>query len=238
MTYSALEHLDDLEHLVARCRPDPKAAQCVAVAEAARDSLKAKVDDWTNQSYLAVEAQSAVVLAEENLNNMIRTARSVLLDDVGYKRRSTKLLTHMPRGLTAMFRLRLLDRLAVARALAEKCAQDPNAKVQAAAGSLSASVDEMMAALQRRQDATVAEDVAYGHLQAEKVNAINVCKHIAHTLEELYPEDPDRVRGYFRQSNLTRPAPRDSNETVPGTEPDPGPNPGEVPQTPAQEKAA
>ena len=56
----------------------------------------------------------------------------------------------------------------------------------------------MGAALDRRTATMLAESVAYGQLQVEKLRAIATCRRIGHRLTELYPAERDRVSSYFR----------------------------------------
>jgi hypothetical protein len=212
--FTAQEHLEDLDYLIAHCQADPRATHLVAEVEAARIPLRARMDDWTAKGNLVIEAQTALLLTQERLDNTVRTTRSVILDDVEHDHNSPKLLIYLPRGLKPFIAASYMEKAAMARSMAERCAQDPSPKVQAAAGPLSDAANDLTAALERRQDAAVAESAAYGQLQVEKLHAIDTCREIAHRLEELYPHDRARVRSYFRQNALSARSPASSSSKV------------------------
>jgi hypothetical protein len=123
----------------------------------------------------------------------------VILDDLGYNRRSPRFLTYFPRGLVAFTRAPYLDQVTAVRSLARRCSQDSNARVREQAGRLQAAADEMDAAFARRAKALVAEAASFGQLQVEKLATIEICRRAGHRLTELYPYQRDRVRSYFRK---------------------------------------
>ena len=70
----------------------------------------------------------------------------------------------------------------------------------------------------RRAEAHANEGAAYGQLQVQKLQSIEVCRRAGNRLAELYPNQQDRVRSYFRRV-VRRPratAPTEG-ETAPAT---------------------
>jgi hypothetical protein len=197
--YAPGEHLEDLAYLGAHLRADPQAAELVPNVEAASAALKAQSEDWSIKHHAVEEAQTGLENIDELLHNVVRTAHSVILDDVHHNRRSPRFLTYFPRGLAAIIKAPYVDELLAVRSIAERCAQDPSPKVQEQADLLRAAADQMNAALERRSEALVAESASYGQLQVQKLQTIDTCRRTGYRLAELYPDERDRVRSYFRQ---------------------------------------
>jgi hypothetical protein len=130
----------------------------------------------------------------------------VILDDLGYNRRSPRFLTYFPRGLAAFTRAPGLDQSTAVRALAQRCTQDSSPKVQEQGGLLQAAADRMDAAFARRAEALVAESASFGQLQVQKLATIETCLRAGYCLAELYLHERDRVRSYFRKT-YRRPRP-------------------------------
>ena len=86
------------------------------------------------------------------------------------------------------------------RSLIQRCAQDTSPRIQEQATALQAAVDQMDAAFVRRAEAHANEGAAYGQLQVQKLQSIEVCRRAGNRLAELYPNQQDRVRSYFRRA--------------------------------------
>lgn len=211
------EHQEDLAYLIAHLNADPRAAAFAAAPEAASAALKTQIEDWTTKRHTVKETQVGLGNAEENLGNVVRTAQAVILDDLRHNHRSPRFLTYFPRGLVAITRTSYQRQLTGVRSLAQRCAQDPSPKVQEQAGLLSAAADQMNAAFNRRGEALAAELASYGQLQVEKLATIDTCRRVGYRLAELYPNEPDRVRSYFRNTNRQprSTAPATGNSTTP-----------------------
>ncbi len=199
LRYAPGEHLEDMAYLIAHLKADPQAAELAPNVEAASTALKTQNEDWNSKHHAVEEAQTGLENVDETLHNVVRTAHHVILDDVGYNRRAPKFLTYFSRGLVAIFKAPYVDELLAVRSLAERCAQDPSPKVQEQAGLLRAAADQMNAAFERRAEALVAESASYGQLQVQKLQTIDTCRRTGYRLAELYPDERDRVRSYFRQ---------------------------------------
>jgi hypothetical protein len=193
------EHLEDLAYLLASLKADPHATAFAPDLEAASVALRTQNEDWANKHFAVRETQTGLGNVDETLINVVRTAHAVILDDLHHNRRSQRFLTYFPRGLVVFTRASYIDQLTAVRSLAQRCAQDPSPKVQEQAGLLQAAADQMDAAFARRGEALVAESVSYGQLQVQKLQAIDTCRRVGHRLAELYPEERDRVRSYFRK---------------------------------------
>lgn len=200
------EHLEDLSYLIAHLNADPAAAPFAPDPEAGYAALKAQNEDWSSKRFTMKEAQTALANADETLNNVVRTAQAVILDDLRHNRRSPRFLTYFPRGLVAFTRASYQDQLTAVRSLAQRCAQDPNPKIREQAATLDAAADRVGAAFVRRSEALVSESTAYGQLQVQKLATIDTCRRVGYRLAELYPNEPDRVRSYFRKT-YRRPSP-------------------------------
>ena len=192
-------HLEDLAYLVAHLKADPQAADLAPNAEAASEALKARSEDWNTKHHGVVEAQAGLENAAEVLHEVVRTARDVILKGLKHNRSAPKFVTYFPRGLAAVTRAPYLDQLIAVRSVAERCAQEPNPEVREQASVLRAAADAMDAAFARRSKARAAESASYGQLQVQKLQAIDTCRRAGHRLTELYPEERDRVRSFFRQ---------------------------------------
>jgi hypothetical protein len=188
-----------LAYLVAHLKADPQAADLAPNAQAASEALKARSEDWNSKHHGAVEAQAGLENAAEVLHEVVLTARDVILKDLKHNRRAPKFMTYFPRGLAAITRATYLDQLIAVRSVAERCAQDPSPEVREQASVLRAAADTMDAAFARRAAARVAESASYGQLQVQKLQAIDACRRAGHRLTELYPDERDRVRSFFRQ---------------------------------------
>jgi hypothetical protein len=128
-------------------------------------------------------------------------------------------LTYFPRGLVAITRASYQDQWTAVRSLAQRCAQDPSPKVQEQAGLLEAAADQTDAAFARRADALVAESASYGQLQVHTLQTIDTCRRVGYRLAELYPNEPDRVRSYFRKTyRRPRPTAPAAGEPTPETQ--------------------
>ena len=205
--YAAAEHLDDLAHLAACLKADPQATALVPDVEAGFVALRTQSEEWDLNRHVVQETQKGLGNVSESLCNVVRAAHAMILDDLGYNRRSPRFLTYFPRGLVAYTRASYLDQLTAVRSLALRCAQDPNPRIQDQAGRLQAAADQMDAAFARRAKALVAEAASFGQLQVEKLATIEICRRVGHRLTELYPYQRDRVRSYFRKI-YRRPRPK------------------------------
>jgi hypothetical protein len=199
MDYAAAEHLQDLGYLAAGLNGDPQAAALATDVEAVSVSLRTQSEDWDLRRRWVQQAQKGVTHVSEALCNVVRATHAVILDDLGWDRHSSRFLTYFPRGLVAITRAPFWDQLTAVRSLAQRCAQDPNPKVQEQAARLRAAADQMEAAFAHRAEALVAEAASFGQLQVEKLAAIEACRRVGHRLTELYPYQRDRVRSYFRK---------------------------------------
>ena len=197
--YAAAEHLDDLAHLAACLKADPQATALVPDVEAGFVALRTQSEEWDLNRHVVQETQKGLGNVSESLCNVVRAAHAMILDDLGYNRRSPRFLTYFPRGLVAYTRASYLDQLTAVRSLALRCAQDPNPRIQDQAGRLQAAADQMDAAFARRARALVAEAASFGQLQVEKLATVETCRRVGHRLTELYPYQRDRVRSYFRR---------------------------------------
>jgi hypothetical protein len=198
LRYASGAHLEDMAYLIAHLKADPQAAELASNVEVSAAALKTQTETWSSNRHAVEEAQTRLENVDENLHDVVRTARDVILQDVHHSRRSPKFLTYFPRGLAAIFRTPYADQLRVVRSLAERCAQDPSPKIQDQVGLLTAAADQMHAAYEQRLDALVAESASYGQLQVQKIESIRMRRRVGHRLAELYPDDRDRVRSCFR----------------------------------------
>ena len=200
------EHLEDLGYLIAHLKADPHAADIIPDLNAATEALQTKVANWTSKRHGVQEAQTGLENSDEILRNAARHAHEVILDDLRRNRRSARFLTYFPRGLAPFTRSSYQDLLTAVRSLTQQCAQDPSPKVQEQVTLLQAAVDQTDAAFARRAGALGDEGAAYGQLQVQKLLTIGACRRAAARLTELYPEEADRVRSYFRTTTRrTRP---------------------------------
>jgi hypothetical protein len=220
ITSSVREHLDDLAFTAARCRANPRTAELVPILEPVQASLRGRIDAWKAQKDALLQSQTALVQADEELDNALRSAQAVLLEDVGHVRRAPKLLTFLPRGITPIIAAPYLDKAAIVLAIAQRCARETSSRVQALSTTLTAAVEKVTAAYARRQAATISEMAAFGELQLQKLAAIHACHRVEHRLSEMFPDEPDRVRMYFRLRWRPRPASRSSGDAN-GDEPAP-----------------
>jgi hypothetical protein len=204
--YAAAEHLEDLAYLAANLKADPQAAALAPEVEAASAALRMQSEEWNRNRHGVQETQTGLTHVSEALCNVVRAAHAVILDDLGYNRRSPRFLTYFPRGLVAFTRAPYLDQLTAVRALAQRCTQDSSPRVQEQSGLLHAAADRMDAAFARRAEALVAESASFGQLQVEKLATIETCLRAGYRLAELYPHERDRVRSYFRKT-YRRPRP-------------------------------
>ena len=212
------EHLGDLAYLMANLKADPRAAEFAPNLEAASEGLRTQTEDWSSKHHTVRETQTGLGIVDETLLNIVRTAHDVILDDLRHNRRAPRFLTYFPRGLVAITRASYQDQLTAVRSLAQRCAQDPSPKIQEQAGLLQAAVDQMDAAFARRAEALAAESSAYGQLQVQKLAAIETCRRVGYRLAELYPDERDRVRSYFRKTyRRPRPTTPTAGEPTPET---------------------
>ncbi len=223
--YAPESHLEDMSYLLAHLKADPVAGDIATIVEAGVAALKVQMEDWSTKHSAVVEAQTALVNMDETLHNAVRSAYNATLEDVRQNRRAPKFLTYFPRGMMAITNSPYADEVTAVRSLAEHGLQDPNPKIQEQAALLRAAADQMEAALARRAQALVAESVSYGRLQVQKIQSIDTCRVAGHRLLEMYPNERDRVRSFFR------PVYRRSRPTTPTEE---GPAPAaEAAVTPA-----
>ena len=204
------EHLEDLGHLIANLRADPRTARLVPGVEMARATLAARSEDWRQKYNLVHETQSGMEHAEEDLHLVVRTCRDVILADVRHSRRAPKFQIYFPRGLRAVIRAPYTDQLVSVRAIAERCAQDPSPKIREQAGTLHAAADRMQAAFNRRAQALAAESASSGQVQEQKIQTVETCRRISNRLSELYPNQWNRVRSYFRRPRRGARQPEDA----------------------------
>jgi hypothetical protein len=101
--------------------------------------------------------------------------------------------------LIANLRAPFTDQLVSVRSIAQGCAQDPSPKIREQAGTLQAAADRMQAAFHRRALALAAESACSGQLQEQKIQTVETCQRISNRLSELYPNQWNRVRSYFRR---------------------------------------
>jgi hypothetical protein len=195
---AAAEHLKDLAYLVTCLKADPQAAEFAPNVEAAAVALQAQSEDWQLHRHAAQEARTGIRIAGESISNVVRTAQHVILGDLRHNRRSPTFLTYFPFGLLAFTRTSRVDQLTAVRTLARQCTQDPSPKIREQAGLLHAAADQMSSAFARRSEALVAETASCGRLQVQKLQAIETCRRAGYRLAELYPNEWDRVRSYFR----------------------------------------
>ena len=193
-------HEEDLAVLIAHLNADPRASELVADVQTASAGLKTQHENWFTRRHAVKETQSGLANINETLQSAVRAAHLAILTEVRNNRSDPKFLTYFPRGLVGIFTAPYADELQAVRSLAERCAQDPSPKIQEQAGLLGVAADPMGAALDRRTAALLAESVAYGQLQVEKLHAIDVCRRTVHRLTEMYPAERDRVRSFFRQT--------------------------------------
>ena len=191
-------HLEDMAVLIAHLKADPRTTGFVPDVEAASAALKNQKEIWDTRRHAVKEMRSGLANIDETLHSVLRAAHLVILEDVHNHRRAPKFLTYFPRGLVGIFTASYGDELQMVRSLAELCAQDSSPKIREQAPLLGAAADQMSTALERRTATMLAESVAYGQLQVEKIGAIETCRLIGHRLTELYPAERDRVRSYFR----------------------------------------
>ncbi len=119
----------------------------------------------------------------------------------------------------AVIRSSYAYQLTAVRSLAEHGRKDPSPKIQEQAVLLQAAADQMDAALTRRAQALVAESAGYGQVQVQKLQVIDTCRRVSYRLAELYPDQRDRVRSYFRQVyRRPRPAAPTEEEPTPAAE--------------------
>ena len=207
------EHLEDLGYLTAHLKADPQAAEIIPDLDVATSALQARIANWNSKRHAVQEAQTGLQNSDEILRNAARHAHEVILDDLRRNRRSARFLTYFPRGLVPFTRSSYQDLLTAVRSLTQQCAQDPSPKVQEQATLLQAAVDQTDAAFARRGGALGDEGAAYGQLQVQKLLTIGACRRAAARLTELYPEEADRVRSYFRTTTRrTRPTAPESGE--------------------------
>ena len=204
-------HLEDMAVLIAHLKADPRSTSLVADVEAASAALKNQKESWDTQRHAVKEMRSCLANTDETLHSAVRAAHLVILEDGHNHRRAPKFLTYFPRGLVGIFTASYGDELQMVRSLAELCARDLSPKIQEQAPLLGAAADQMSTALERRTATMLAESVAYGQLQVEKLHAIDVCRRTVHRLTEMYPAERDRVRSYFRSTR------RRARSTTPAT---------------------
>jgi hypothetical protein len=219
LRYAPEGHLEDMAYLIAHLKADPQAAELALNVEAASAALKTQSEGWRSTHHAVVAAQTGLENVAEISHNVVRTAHDVILDDVRHNRRSPKFLTYFPRGMVAIIRSPYLDELLAVRSLAQQCARDPSPKVREQGDLLRAAADQMHDAFERRAEARVAESVSYGQLQVQKLRAIDTCRRAGYRLAELYPDERDRVRSYFRQI-YRRPREAAQTTAAPATEPE------------------
>jgi hypothetical protein len=200
------EHLEDLGYLIAHLKADPHGADIIPDLDAATEALQAKVANWNSTRHGVQEAQTGLKNSDEILRNAARHAHDVILDELRRNRRSARFLTYFPRGQAPFARSSYQNVLTVVRSLTQQCAQDASPRVQEQATLLQAAVDQADAAFARRAGALGDEGAAYGQLQVQKLLTTAACRRAAARLTELYPEEADRVRSYFRTTTRrTRP---------------------------------
>lgn len=211
--------MEDMAVLIAHLKSDPRATELVAGVEVASAALKNQKESWDTQRHAVKETKSSLANIDETLHSAVRAAHLVILEDGRNNRRAPKFLTYFPRGLVGIFAAPYTDELHAVRSLAERCVQDPSPKIREQAGVLGPAAAQMSAALERRTATMLAESVAYGQLQVEKIRAIETCRRTGHRLTELYPAEQDRVRSYFRPIHRrARPAPPATGVPAPAAE--------------------
>jgi hypothetical protein len=198
------EHLEDLGYLTAHLKADPHAAEIIPDLDVATAALEARIANWNSKRHAVQEAQTGLKNSDEILRNAARHAHEVILDDLRRNRRSARFLTYFPHGQAPFTRSSYQDLLTAVRSLTQQCAEDPSSKVQEQVTLLQAAVDQTDAAFARRAGALGDEGAAYGRLQVQKLQTIGACRRAAARLTELYPEDADRVRSYFRTTTRRR----------------------------------
>ena len=193
------EHLEDLAYLTAHLKADPKATAIVSDVEAESATLQTQIQDWDSKRHAVREMQTGLGNLTATLRNAVRRAHNEILDELEHDRRAPKFLTYFPRGVTAFTMASYLDLVTDVRSLIQRCAQDTSPRIQEQATALQAAVDQMDAAFARRAEAHANEGAAYGQLQVQKLQSIEVCRGAGNRLAELYPNQQDRVRSYFRR---------------------------------------
>jgi hypothetical protein len=211
------EHLEDLGYLIAHLKADPHAAEIIPDLDTATSALEAQIAIWITRRRGVQETQTGLKNSDEILRNAARHAHEVTLDDLRRSRRSARFLTYFPRGLAPFTRSSYQDLLTAVRFLTQQCAQDPSPKVQEQVALLQAAVDQTDAAFARRAGALGDEGAAYGQLQVQKLQTIGASRRAAARLTELYPEEADRVRSYFR-TTTRRPRPTAPESGGPASE--------------------
>jgi hypothetical protein len=213
-------HVEDLAYLTAHLKADPKATAIVSDVEAESATLQTQIQDWDSKRHAVQETQTGLGNMHDILRNAVRHAHDEILDDLDHDRRAPKFLTYFPRGLVAFTKAPYLDLVTDVRSLIQRCAQDASPRIQEQATALQAAVDQMDAAFARRAEAHANEGAAYGQVQVQKLQSIEACRRAGNRLAELYPNQQDRVRSYFRRV-VRRPratAPTEG-ETAPATGP-------------------
>lgn len=212
------EHLEDLAYLTAQLKADPKATAIVSDVEAESATLQTQIQDWDSKRHAVRETQTGLGNLTATLRNAVRHAHNEILDELEHDRRAPKFLTYFPRGVMAFTKASYLDLVTDVRSLIQRCAQDASPRIQEQATALQVAVDQMDAAFARRAEAHANEGAAYGQLQVQKLQSIEACRRAGNRLAELYPNQQDRVRSYFRRV-VRRPratAPTEE-ETAPAT---------------------
>ena len=207
------EHLEDIGYLIAHLKADPHAAETIPDLDVATAALEVRIASWNGKRHAVQETQTGLKNSDEVLRNAARHAHDVILDELRRNRRSVRFLTYFPRGQAPFSRSSYQTLLTAVRSLTQQCAQDPGPRVQEQVALLQAAVDQTDAAFARRGGALGDEGAAYGQLQVQKLLTIGACRRAAARLTELYPEEADRVRSYFRTTTRrTRPTAPESGE--------------------------
>jgi hypothetical protein len=207
-----------LAYLTAHLKADPKATAIVSDAEAESATLQTQIQDWDSKRHAIQETQTGPGNVTATLRNAVRHAHNEILDELEHDRRAPKFLTYFPRGVMAFTKASCLDLVTDFRSLIQRCAQDTSPRIQEQATALQVAVDQMDAAFARRAEANANEGAAYGQLQVQKLQSIEVCRRAGNRLAELYPNRQDRVRSHFRRVvRRPRATPPTEGETAPAT---------------------
>ena len=198
LQYGPEEHLEDLAFLIARLKADPDTVSVVPDVEPAYSALKAQTDAWSLKRHAVTDAQAAVESADKFMDNAVRTAHDIILDDVKHAHRDPKFITYFPRGLTAIIKVPYSEEAVAVGALADRCSQDPSPKVRELAGPLGSAAVQMRTSLDLRDLAVTAEASAYGQLQVQKIAAIDTIRRAVNRLEDIFPHERDKVRTFTR----------------------------------------
>jgi len=189
---------------LARLKAENNLKDMADAFEAAQGRLKSRIEAYKSASASAMTAMAIRDGEDAALDDAIERLALDILKSTGNSRKSPLYLKYFPEGLTRIVNATLESEIQKAGVILSKLGEEDDEIVKSHLGPIKSSVDSLSQAIDAHKAALEVEMQAYGMIQAEKVNWLDLYKKDYRDLARMFYKEPKKADTFFKSFHKTK----------------------------------